>query len=539
MHKDSKLISIVIVNYKVPYCLQEALRSLRQTELYDRSEVIIVDNASGDNSKEIVISEFPEVRWIQLKSNIGFGKACNVGVHHASGQFLLFLNPDTVISSNALSQAVRFMENHPETGLLGPKILNPDGTLQLSCRRSFPTPLVAFYYFSGLSRLFPKSKRFGRYNLTYMDEKGTAQVDAISGSFMFMRLELFREIGGFDERFFMYGEDIDLCFRIRQKGYQIWYHPQIQIIHLKGKSSAKRQIRSRIYFYDAMIIFTRKYQAVQGGFFPSWLVSFGILLQATLNIGATLFRSFTACLIDLFVLNGTLWGSVALQYSLSGKASPYLTGPFGALVEMHILLSLVFVFMFFYNGVYSIKDYTRKNAFFSGVLSSALFMSGVYFLSPFSKIAFAVSTIAAALFLLAWREVLPRITRQLRHVIFAPERLLVVGDGSVAHQLIRNIEANRNVSIVGVLKQPGSELGGEVEGYPVLGKIEDLMKVLECTEVDALLIASSEPWYSKIIEAISLPKNRNLQIRWVPQDFMGSPQIKSEERVPVHNFSMF
>ncbi len=539
MHKDQKLISIIIVNYKVPYCLQELLRSLRQTELYDRSEVIIVDNASGDNSREIITSEFLEVKWIQLKSNIGFGKACNVGVHHASGRFLLFLNPDTVISSNALSQAVRFMENNPETGLMGPKILNPDGTLQLSCRRSFPTPLVAFYYFSGLSRLFPKSKRFGRYNLTYMDENETAQVDAISGSFMFMKLELFREIGGFDERFFMYGEDIDLCFRIRQKGYQIWYHPQIQIIHLKGKSSAKRQIRSRIYFYDAMIIFTRKYQKFQGGFFPSWLVSFGILLQATLNIGATLFRSFTACLMDLFVLNGTLWGGVTLQYSLEGQVSPYLAGPVGSLIELHLLLSFVFIFMFFYNGVYSVKEYSRRNALLSGFLSSALFISGVYFLTPFSRIAFGVSAVAAAVFLVVLREVLPRVTHQLRHVIFAPERLLVVGDGTVAHQLIRNIETNRNVSIVGVLKQPGSESGGEVEGYPVLGEIEDLMKVLECTEVDALLIASFEPWYSKIIEAISLPKNRNLQIRWVPQDFMGSGQAKPEEKVPVHNFSMF
>ncbi|MFP4680311.1 MAG: glycosyltransferase [Chitinispirillaceae bacterium] len=539
MSTDKKLISIVIVNYKVPQCLQEALRSLRQAELYGRSEVIVVDNASGDDSKKIVTSEFPEVQWVQLKSNIGFGKACNVGVRHASGQYLLFLNPDTVISSNTLTSAVQFMKQHPQTGLLGPKILNPDGTLQLSCRRSFPTPSVAFYYFSGLSSLFPKSKRFGRYNLTYMDENETAQVDAISGSFMFMRVDLFREIGGFDERFFMYGEDIDLCFRIRQKGYQIWYHPRVQIIHLKGKSSKKRQIRSRIYFYEAMIIFTRKYRAVQGGFFPSWFVAFGILLQATLNIGATLLRSFAACLIDLAVLNASLWGALVLRFSFEGQASLYSTGPFKSLLGMHLLLSFIFVFMFFYNGIYSVKDYSRKNALLSGLLSSAIFISGVYFLSPFSRIAFGLSSLGATLLLVGWREVLPKVAHRLRNVIFAPERLLVVGNGMVAQQLIRNIEGNRNVQIVGVLKQPGNAMEGEVEGYPVLGYVEDLMKVLEYNEVDALLIASSQPWYSRIIEAISLPKNRNLQIRWVPQDFTGFKESRSEKKVPVHNFSMF
>ena len=163
------MVSVIIVNYKVPEYLRETLRSLQQAELYDKSEIIVVDNASGDNSQSIITSEFPEINWIQLKNNLGFGKACNIGAQCSSGKYLLFLNPDTVVARNTLSISVKFMQENPKVGLMGPKILNPDGTLQPSCRRSFPTPSVALYHFAGLSRFFPKSKRFGRYNLTYMD----------------------------------------------------------------------------------------------------------------------------------------------------------------------------------------------------------------------------------------------------------------------------------------------------------------------------------------------------------------------------------
>jgi len=200
--KSEILISVVIVNYKVPECLLDALRSLREADLYEKIEIIVVDNASNDNSQQLVSTAFPDVNWVQLKYNVGFGKASNIGVKNAQGKYVLLLNPDTVVAKNTLSVTLKFMNEHPDAGLIGPKILNPDGTLQASCRRSFVTPSVAFYHFSGLSQLFPKSRRFGRYNLTYMDPDVAAQVDAVSGSFMFLSRKLFAEIGGFDEQFF-------------------------------------------------------------------------------------------------------------------------------------------------------------------------------------------------------------------------------------------------------------------------------------------------------------------------------------------------
>jgi len=396
------LISIIIVNYKVPQYLMEALASLRLAELYDKSEVIVVDNASGDNSQELIASEFKEVQWIQLKENIGFGKACNAGAASARGKYLLLLNPDTVVSSSTLKNAVEFMEANPKAGLMGPKILNPDGTLQLSCRRSDPTPAVAFYYLSGLSRLFPKSKRFGRYNLTYMDENKTAQVDVVSGSFMFMTLHLFRTIDGFDERFFMYGEDIDLCFRIRQQGYEVWYYPVVEIIHLKGKSSAKRQIRSRFYFYEAMIIYSRKYRDIQNRFFPVWLMWIGIAVLAAFNIVTILMRSAAAAIFDLAAINLSLWCGVKLWFSYRGYASSYTTEQLWPLLTIHGFTTLIFLFMFAYNGVYSVKDYSVKNTIYSGLLSSSLAMSGVYFLTSYSRGGFLMGLLMAVLLTSGW-----------------------------------------------------------------------------------------------------------------------------------------
>ncbi|MDR0330984.1 MAG: glycosyltransferase family 2 protein [Chitinispirillales bacterium] len=521
------LISIVIVNYKVPYCLVEALHSLRLAKLYDRCEVIIVDNASGDNSRELVASRFQEVTWIGLKANIGFGKACNIGAEAARGEYLLLLNPDTVISSNTLADAVEFMEAHPGAGLMGPKILNPDGTLQLSCRRSIPTPSVAFYYFAGLSYLFPKSRRFGRYHLTYMDEDEPAQVDVISGSFMFMRRGLFSEIGGFDKRFFMYGEDIDLCYRISRAGHEVWYYPKIKIVHQKGKSSSKRKIRSRFYFYEAMIIFFRKYRGQQEMFFPWWLIWLAIVFQGALNIGTIVVRSIVAILIDIAAVNAAAWAALSpLHRCLYGQTA-YAGEPLLPLIGMHALLSFAFVAMFVYNGVYSERRYSAQNAFFSGLLSGALYLSGVYFLTPYGIAGFGAAAGFSALMALLWRETLPLAAKGLRGRIFAPESALVVGQDEDVVRYLRGRGGKRGgPRIVGVVRlgpsDGGERAGGggqglsgrQIEGYPILGDIRDLKLTLAGCKADVLLIAAARPWYSEIINMLVEYRNMGVGIRW-------------------------
>ncbi|MDG5814999.1 glycosyltransferase [Chitinispirillales bacterium ANBcel5] len=528
------LLSVVIVNYKVPYCLREALNSVKEAKLYNKCEIIVIDNASEDNSKSIITSEFPEVQWIQLKSNIGFGKACNLGARRARGKYLLLLNPDTVISETTLTACVDFMNNNPDAGMLGPKILNPDGTMQASCRRSFPTPSAALFYFSGLSRFFPKSKRFGKYNLTYMDENKTAEVDAISGSFMFMPLSVFQEVGGFDERFFMYGEDIDLCWRIRKTGKAVWYNPQIQIIHLKGKSSSKRQLRSRIAFYEAMIIFSRKYKAHRGGFFPGWLIFLGIIIQASINIGSILIRTALAGLIDLLIINGTLWAGISLRFHLTNETTPYNDQLLIMLVT-HVLISAVFLFMFIYNGVYSQRQYSRLNALLSGVLSSTVSIAAVLSVrvAAFTRIGYSLSLAAVTLLLLGWREMLPKLTH-LRPFIFAPSKVLIVGNCPLVSKLIKEIEDQRAHSIKGIVRCPDENSPVAVEGYPVLGEISDLKNILTKNQIDILIVATEKPWYSNIIEAMSRLGKRAPEVRWVPQKFVEEKSKDLPETVPLH-----
>ena len=533
-------VSIVIVNYKVAPLIVQLLRSLADAHLHERCEVIVVDNASQDESEQMVTLPFPLVTWIGLKNNLGFGKACNVGARRAQGAYVLFINPDTIISINTISECVSFLESHPQAGMVGPKILNPDGTLQASCRRSFPTPRVAFYHFSGISRLFPGSERFGRYNLTYLDPDDSTSVDAISGSFMFVRRPLFMRIGGFDEQFFMYGEDLDLCRRVRDEGFEVWYHPRTQIVHSKGKSSAKRSLQSRLAFYQAMVLFSRKYRHTHESFLPGWLILFGIAIQATAHLVTNICASLTATFIDLFSINLVLWGVITLRFTLEGSPSPYRGGVVWVMAAMHLLLSASFLTTYFYRGVYSRERYTPRSAFFSGLLAAMLFISVVYFIQnmAFSRIAFAGAALVIPAVLVGWRELLPRMLSGLKRLMFAPDRIIVLGNDAVARTLIQNIEQDRTGAICGIIWPCDQEYPGDFEGYPVLGTITGLEPLLSRTHADSLLVATPLPWYSSVIEALGSPRVRALTVRWVPPDLFSGSHCEQTGRIPLHDFTV-
>jgi O-antigen biosynthesis protein len=534
------LISIVIVNFKVADYLKRTLLSLREADLYDRSEVIVVDNASHDDSQARITAEFPEVAWVGLKNNIGFGKACNVGAKGGRGEFLLFLNPDTLVSKNTLRACAEFFASHPGAGIMGPKILNADGSLQPGCRRSFPSPLVAFYRLAGLSKLFPKSRRFGKYNLSYLDPDALAEVDAVSGSFMFMPARLFRDIGGFDERFFMYGEDLDLCCRVREKGYSVWYNPATTIIHFKGRSAALRMWKSRRAFYEAMIVFSRKYKHTRASFFPGWLIVVGVMLRAGANFVGNILKTSTAFYLDIFFINAILWCGVTLWFSLSSLPSPYKGDSVAIPLLMHGLLSLSFVSIFAYRGVYSKERYSAGNAIVSGMMASVIFVAAVFFFKSMalSRIAFGVSTVIITFTLVGWREALPRILTRFRRMVFSTGNVVILGSDEVAGALIRNFEEDTSANILGVLWPLASDFPGQFMGYPVLGPIENIKNVLSRQHVDLLLIATDQPWYSHLIEALATVKVRNLTIRWVPTELFAVPRDKLPIVIPLRDFSV-
>src|SRR3990172_4972493 len=229
-------LSVIIVNYNVRDFLENALASAREAMKGIDGEVIVVDNASDDGSVEMVGRKFPGVRMVANDRNIGFAAANNIALRLSRGRYMLLLNPDTIVKEDTFQIIIRFLDTHPDAGLAGCRILNPDGTLQLACRRSFPTPWVAFTKISGLSALYPESRIFGKYNLGYLDPDRTYEVDAISGSFMAVRREAYEKAGGLDEEYFMYGEDLDWCYRIKQAGWKVYYVSGTRIIHYKGES---------------------------------------------------------------------------------------------------------------------------------------------------------------------------------------------------------------------------------------------------------------------------------------------------------------
>ena len=252
-------LSIVIVNYNVKEFLQNLLHSIEKASSNISKEIIIIDNASDDGSVEVIKDKFPSTKLIENKINVGFGKANNQGLEIARGEHILFINPDCIVSEDTFDKLITFFESNPNCGLAGCKILNSDGSLQLACRRSFPGPWTSFTKVTGLSGLFPNSKIFARYNLTYRDENKTYEVDAVSGSFMMMRRDVYKKTGGFDEQFFMYGEDLDLCYRVQKAGYKVFYVHNTQVIHYKGESTKRSNLDDTKLFYDAMHLFVKKH----------------------------------------------------------------------------------------------------------------------------------------------------------------------------------------------------------------------------------------------------------------------------------------
>ncbi len=361
--------SVIIIAYNsrnfLPACLQSVTKALQNLN----SEIIVLDNGSEEPIGETEKKYFSNVRWLHSDENLGFGKGCNLAAAQATKSHLFFINPDTIISENAFEKMLAFMQEHVDAGIVGCRILNEDGSLQYACRRSFPSPLSAVFKTFGLAKLFPRSRFFASYNMTYLDPDATVEVDAVSGSFFCIRRELFEQIGGFDKDYFMYAEDLDLCLRVQKAGYKNYYAPVANILHFKGQSSKTRRFRSYIDFYSAMLIFAKKHRRFH---LPYVLVALGIFLAALLGVFSRLLPQCWKILPDVCVF-GLIALGIHFDFGALADSFPVFTSlhtdlPFFSFFFGEILLLLLL------SGEYASSNMSLKNALIPLGLGSIVFL---------------------------------------------------------------------------------------------------------------------------------------------------------------------
>ena len=295
-------LSVIIVNYNVQHFLEQCLFSVRKAARNIETEVWVVDNNSVDGSIEMLKEKFPEVKLIENKKNFGFSAANNQAIRKATGEYVLLLNPDTVVEEETFSKTIAFMDSHPDAGALGVKMIDGTGHFLPESKRALPTPEVAFYKVFGLATLFPKSRKFGKYHLTYLSPDETNEVDVLSGAFMLMRKAALDKTGLLDETFFMYGEDIDMSYRITKAGYKNYYFAETRIIHYKGESTRKGSVNYVIVFYNAMRIFAVKHFSTQNAKLFSVLINAAIFFRASISLARRFVTKIALPMADFVII---------------------------------------------------------------------------------------------------------------------------------------------------------------------------------------------------------------------------------------------
>ncbi|MFJ8102267.1 glycosyltransferase family 2 protein [Lysinibacillus sp. NPDC096212] len=274
-------LSVVIVNYNTKKLTIDCIQSILDSKLNVQYEIFVVDNASSDGSVEQIQSMFPEVNVISNKENVGFSKANNQAIKACNSRYVLLLNSDTIVNENTLDEMIHFMDVESNVGAVGCEVNLPDGTLDKACHRGFPNPEASLYYIIGLAKKFPNSPKYNSYHKSYMNMHEVHDIDCLVGAFMMVRREVIEQVGLLDEEFFMYGEDIDWCYRIKEAGWRIVYNPTVSIVHYKGASSRRKPFKIVYEFHRAMYLFHKKHFKTKYNFLVNGVVYTGIILKLT------------------------------------------------------------------------------------------------------------------------------------------------------------------------------------------------------------------------------------------------------------------
>lgn len=533
-------ISVVIVNYNVKEYLVNLLHSIDKSKRDLKIEVFVVDNASSDGSIEYLSPRFPNVNFIQNEENVGFGKANNQAIELAKGTYTLLINPDTLISEDTLRVMFSHMNKNPKTGAAGCKLLNPDGSFALESRRSVPTPASALWKVLGLTRLFPRNKRFADYYLGWKDENEPGTIPVLSGAFMFYRTTVVRELGGFDERFFMYGEDIDLSYRTTQAGYQIDYVPATSIIHYKGESTKKENLDYVIVFNKAMYQFFEKHYSYAYTMLFKFFVILGIIFRAGTSYIGALTRRFANPVVDLAILNILVFVFFLIRYSI--HPANFLDQYSSGFLVINIFLTLFFIGFGRYYELYAFNKYSIIAVTKAVVLSFAGVVVITFFLRDFafSRWILLLGAFSASVILGFYRFWMKNYSKKRFSTTgtIKPNQVLIVGVGPRTVELISLIRSKVewNYEIVGVIVQKGVDWVDKLENIDVIGRTEHVPDLVRFHKIDQLIFLGNTVSNDEILNIMTQIRDDSVYFKIVPEsmDFIiGKSNVEYFDNIPL------
>jgi Predicted glycosyltransferases len=524
-------LSVIVVSYNVRHFLEQCLRSVFKGLEGIDSEVFVVDNNSADGSSSMVSSRFPGARLIINHENRGFSAANNQALKLAIGKYLLILNPDTLVEEETFKKCISFMDDHPDAGATGVRMIDGKGRFLPESKRAIPTPGTAFFRISGLARMFPHSGFFNRYYLGNLDNNITNPVEVISGAFMFIRHEALLKTGLLDEDYFMYGEDIDYSYRLIRSGYKNYYYPGTKIIHYKGESTKKEQLNVLLNFYRAMLIFVRKH--FNSGKHKSYifLVQTAIFFRAGLSLLKSFIKKLFLPLSDsllvwaIFRMSADVWGNFRF-----GPGFNYPSAFSGIILPVYAMIIIFSVALFSGYRIPSEVSKTLKGIF-AGILAIlvlyALLPLGIRFSRAVILIGGLISMPAIAL----WRIFLSIVLPEFADNPFKREKKTIIVSNPEGYKGVKELLefSSREYIISGRISISPDDVSEEV-----LGNLLQLKEVIRINKIKEVIFASRNMNSSVIISSIHSLSDSNVSIKIASSDekyILGSRYVNPKEYI--------
>lgn len=531
-------LSIVIVNYNVEHFLEQCLHSVYTALEGIDGEVWVVDNNSVDGSLAMLGRKFPQVKVIANKENVGFARANNQAIRQSQAEYVLLLNPDTIVEPDTFSKCLNFMDNTPDAGGLGVKMLNGNGEFLPESKRGLPVPSVAFYKIFGLSKLFPKSKKFGAYHLSYLSPDEIHSVDVLAGAFMLMRKSVLDQVGLLDEDYFMYGEDIDLSYRITQGGYKNYYFPETRIIHYKGESTKKSSVNYVYVFYNAMRIFANKHFSQKNAKLFNWLITIAIWFRAGLALLSRFFKAILLPLIDFAAIYGGVYAlSVYWDINiLSARNSSFPPIYRKVFIPLYILIWIISMACC---GGYKKPITAAKSN--KGILIGTVIILLIYALLPetyrFSRAVTILGTMWTILVVNLIRYLMRRFN--IGSTLFGGKdkrRVAVIGQGEEAARVAALVRiVNRKCDFIGIVRSDDAEEEMPAENnFQQLGQISQLQDIISIYHINEVVFCSKNISADNIISLMTQLQECQVEYKIAPEEsdsIIGSNNINTYDEI--------